>query len=301
MTTSSGPRPKPAAKVPEVAGLHVTAGTRLLGVIGHPINHSLSPKMHNAAFAGAGGDAPYAYVAMDVRPEHLAGAVRGLVSLGFAGFNVTMPHKETILPLLNEVEEAARLSGAVNTVAIEDGRLRGLNTDGPGFLRACEEAGVGLAGEKVLVLGAGGAAAAVAVAALGAGAEALMLANRTPARAAALAGRLRELSSGRDVRVYPLAQARSAAEEAGVIVNTTYLGMKDVDPLPVPVEVLGPERSVCDVVYRPDGDTELVRRARGRGVRVATGARMLLYQGVEAQRVWTGREPDVGAMSDALG
>ena len=135
--------------------------TGLLGVIGHPITHTLSPKMHNAAFAASGVD--YVYVAMDVLPEDLPAAVSGLGAIGFRGFNVTMPHKEAILPLLDEVDEAARASGAVNTVVVEERELRGANTDGSGFVEACGESGVGFDGAKVLVVGAGGAAAAIAV------------------------------------------------------------------------------------------------------------------------------------------
>src|SRR5215210_9124622 len=133
--------------------------TRLLGVIGYPIAHSLSPRMHNAAFAvgkNETAEAEYAYVAMDVRPERLPAAVRGLAALGFVGFNVTMPHKEAILPLMDELDTPACLAGAVNTVVAEEGNLRGLISDGSGFVEACEEAGVSLAGRRVLILGAGG-------------------------------------------------------------------------------------------------------------------------------------------------
>ena len=133
--------------------------TRLLGVIGHPIGHSLSPRMHNAAFAQDGtrpAGADYVYVAMDVMPDRLPAAVWGLAVLRFVGFNVTMPHKEAILPLMDELDTPTCLAGAVNTVVAEEGKLRGLNTDGSGFVEACEEAGVSLAGRRVLILGAGG-------------------------------------------------------------------------------------------------------------------------------------------------
>ena len=280
--------------------------TKLLGVIGHPIEHSLSPGMHNAAFAASGQD--YAYVAMDVRPEHLREAVRGLVALGFRGFNVTMPHKEEIIPFLDHVEESARLAGAVNTVVVEDGSLHGLNTDGSGFLRACGESGVGFARKSVLVLGAGGAAAAIAAAALGEGASELGILNRSPERAGRLAERLRGSYPATPIRVHPPTEVDEAFDGAfarafaGVdaLVNATYLGMKDEDPLPVPEELPWSGLVVCDAVYRPEAETRLVRRARSLGAKVVDGSRMLLYQGVEAQRVWTGREPDVEAMSSAL-
>ena len=269
----------------------------------------MSPRMHNAAFAYDGAD--YAYAAMDVRPDYLPAAVGGLRALGFAGFNVTMPHKEAVLPLMDELDDAARISGAVNTVVVDDGdgrrTLHGLNTDGSGFVEACAEVGLSLRGRRVLILGAGGAAAAIAAAALMEDASQLCIANRTPMRAEELARRLSgaELLAGyggvERVRVVPLEEVGGAAAEAEVIVNATYLGMKKEDPLPLPEQYVTAEKAVCDAVYLRGGETALVRRAREVGARaVVAGGRMLLYQGVQAQRAWTGREPNVGVMSDAL-
>ena len=272
--------------------------TGLLGVIGHPITHTLSPKMHNAAFAASGVD--YVYVAMDVLPEDLPAAVSGLGALGFRGFNVTMPHKEAILPLLDEVDEAARASGAVNTVVVEERGLRGANTDGSGFVEACEESGVGFDGAKVLVVGAGGAAAAIAVAVLGEGARELRILNRSRWRAEKLRDRLQEGYPGAGISVYDATDPEGAAWGAGVIVNATYLGMKDDDPLPLPASYLGRDTVICDAVYRPGRETGLIRLARGRGLRTVSGGQLLLYQGVQAQRIWTGKEPDVRTMREAL-
>jgi shikimate dehydrogenase len=272
--------------------------TRLLGVIGHPISHSLSPKMHNAGFAASGLD--YVYVAMDVLPEDLAAAVSGLGALGFRGFNVTMPHKEAILPLMDELDRTARASGAVNTVVVEKGGLRGANTDVGGFVEACGESGVGFEGAKVLVIGAGGAAAAIAVGVLEEGARELRILNRSRWRAQRLRERLQEGYPEAGLSVYDATDPEGAARGADVIVNVTYLGMKDDDPLPVPASCLGSETVVCDAVYRPGKETEFVRLARKRGLRTVSGGRMLLLQGVQAQRIWTGIEPDLRAMSAAL-
>lgn len=269
-----------------------------MGVIGHPIEHSLSPKMHNASFKANGLD--YAYVALDVAPEKLSEAVNGLAALGFAGFNVTMPHKEKIIPLLDEVDEIANIAGAVNTVEIQDGSLRGTNTDGVGFTEACAEAGLGFENKKVLLLGAGGASAAVAVAMLGEGVRELTIANRTVSRAKNLKGKLEKTGTVAEISARPLEDLEGPAGWADVIVNTTYLGMKEEDQTPIPVEQLDSGKDVCDIVYRGRGDTELVSRARSAGARVVTGGRMLLYQGVQAQRIWTGKEPNVEAMSDAI-
>lgn len=287
-------------------GIEITGQTRLLGIIGHPVSHSLSPRMHNAAFAAdaAGEGADYAYVAMDVCPERFEEAVRGLRALGFIGFNVTMPYKRTIIPLLDEIDEVARTARAVNTVVIGDGGgLRGTNTDGSGFVEACDEAGVDLRGLRVLMVGAGGAAAAVAVAVLRRNPRSLWVANRTVDRARELCGMLRDLTStgsGMEIEAMPLEFVPEMARSAEVIVNATYLGMKDEDPLPVPVDTLSADKAVCDVVYRSESQTSLVRRARDAGARVVSGKKMLLYQGVQAQRIWTGREPRSGVMGDAL-
>ena len=278
--------------------------TKLLGVIGHPIAHSLSPRIHNAAFAVGKdhtGEAEYAYVAMDVRPERLPAAVAGLAALGFVGFNVTMPHKEAILPLVDELDETARLAGAVNTVAVgEGGSLRGLNTDGSGFVEAGGEAGVSFAGRRVLIMGAGGAAAAIAVAVLGEDASRLYVANRTARKAEELRAKLSEITLGAEVLACPIDEVGAVAEDAEVLINATYLGMKEGDSLPFPAESLSAEKVVCDAVYLAGRETDLIWRARALGAQVLPGDRMLLYQGVQAQRVWTGREPNVEVMSDAL-
>ena len=168
--------------------MNLSGRTRLLGVVGHPVGHSLSPRMHNSSFAATGLD--YVYVPLDLRPEVLPTAVNGLKALGFRGFNVTMPHKEAILPLLDGLDEAAALTEAVNTVVVEDHGLRGTNTDGSGFVEACEEAGVGLEGARVLLVGAGGAAASIAVAVLREGARELRILNRSRWRAVKLRERL---------------------------------------------------------------------------------------------------------------
>jgi shikimate dehydrogenase len=272
----------------------ISGKTRLLAVIGHPVEHSLSPAMHNASFAAECLD--YVYVALDVKPEGLPSAVRGAAALGFRGFNVTMPHKRAIFSLLDDVDVGARISGAVNTVVVEDsGLLRGHNTDGGGLVGACREAGIELAGKRVLLLGAGGVAAAIALAFGGEGIEELRIANRSSGPARELSGKLR----GAGVEKVEVSSL-DALNEAEVIVNATSLGMKDGDPLPIPLEQLGEGRVVCDAVYRPGRETDLIREARERGARVVTGERMLLYQGVLAQRLWTGREPNVKAMDRAI-
>ncbi len=254
--------------------------------------------MHNAAFTADGVD--WAYVAMDVRPEDLPEAVRGLSALGFAGFNVTMPHKEKVIPLLDTVEDSARIAGAVNTVVAREGALHGTNTDGSGFVEACAESGVVFAGKRVLMLGAGGAAAAVAASVVEEGVGELVIANRTRDRAEELRNKLSGLGAKAGLRVRTLDDLEKEAEKAEVIINTTYLGMEGQEDVPLSAKVLGPGKAVCDAVYLRGAETRLIGRAREGGARTVSGERMLLYQGVQAQRAWTGREPNVKAMSYAL-
>jgi len=275
----------------------ISGKTRLLALIGQPVGHSLSPRMHNAAFAADGLD--FVYVCLDVDPDDLPAAVEGAAVLKLRGFNITMPHKRAMIPLLDELDEGARISGAVNTVVIEDYTLRGYNTDGGGMVMACKEAGIELAGKRVLLLGAGGAAAAVALAFGREGVGELHIVNRSTEHATELRDKLREAGL-KKVEVYSFNALDAAAQETEVVVNATPLGMKDGDPLPVPVEHLHEGRAVCDAVYRPGRETALIREARERGARVVTGERMLLYQGVLAQRLWTGWEPNVEAMDAAI-
>jgi shikimate dehydrogenase len=253
--------------------------------------------MHNAAFVADGLD--FVYVCLDVGPDDLPAAVKGAAALKFRGFNVTMPHKREMIPLVDELDEVARISGAVNTVVIEGSTLRGYNTDGGGMVVACQEAGIELRGQRVLLLGAGGAAAAIAVAFGGVGIGELHIANRSVQHAIELQDKLRTAGMEK-VEIHSLDALDEAVPEAEIVVNATSLGMKEGDPLPIPAGYVEEGKAVCDAVYRPGTETSLVRLARERGGRVATGKRMLLYQGVLAQKLWTGREPNVKAMDRAI-
>ena len=275
----------------------ISGRTGLLALIGHPVGHSLSPAMHNAAFVA--DDLDFVYVCLDVDPYDLPAAVRGLKALRLRGFNVTMPHKQAMVPLVDELDEEARISGAVNTVVIEDSRLRGFNTDGGGMVMACQEAGIELSGKSVLLLGAGGTAAAIAVAFSKAGIGELHLANRDVERAAQLGAKLHGTGIKR-FAIHPLDAIEEAVPDAEIVINTTPLGMNEDDPMPVSPDFVQKGREFCDAVYRPGTNTPLVRLARERNVPVVAGDRMLLYQGVLAQKLWTGREPNVRAMDHAI-
>ncbi len=270
--------------------VEITGKTKVAGVFGDPVEHSLSPAMHNAAFRRLGMD--WVYVPFHVKPEQLGEAVRAVRALGLAGVNVTVPHKVAVMEHLDAVDEEARLIGAVNTVVHRDGRLVGYNTDGRGFLRSlAREAQVDPKGARVLILGAGGAAQAIACSLALHGAGAITIANRTVSKAEALAARVRERAPARAV---PLAPGDPRFEEAlagaEIVVHTTTVGMyprHQEEPL-IPVERLRDGALVCDIVYRPR-ETALLRAAKARGLRVLTGEGMLAYQGAIAFELFTGR------------
>ena len=260
--------------------------TRLVGIIGDPVSHSLSPRMQNAAFAARGLD--WAYVPLPVEAARLEDAVAGLVALGFAGANVTIPHKTAVRSYCDEIDAVAERAGSVNTLVVRDGRVLGSSTDGLAVTEA-----VACEGERVLLLGAGGAAQAVATALLDAGAASLVVASRTAERAHALAVRLHTTFRERDIAAVDTWPPR--AEEATLLVNAT----------PVRGEVvvaLRPEQQVVDLAYQPDGtDTALVAAARARGCRaVVDGLEVLVRQGAASFECWTGIPAPVETMRAAV-
>ncbi|MFH1085457.1 MAG: shikimate dehydrogenase [Chloroflexota bacterium] len=269
----------------------VLGHTRVVGVIGWPVEHSVSPPMHNAALRALGLE--WCYLPFPVRPEGLAEALRGARALGVRGLNVTVPHKQASLALMDALTPAARAIGAVNTVSFEDDRALGHNTDAEGFLSALAAVGCDPRGCDALVLGAGGAARAVVYALAGAGAR-LTLLNRTPERAAALAA---ELAPGAAVAPLDAASLRRYSPGAALVVNTTPLGMwPHAEGTPWPAEVAFPGGALCyDLVYNPR-ETRLMRLARTAGAAASDGLGMLVHQGAAALRLWTGLAPPVAAM-----
>ncbi|MDX9972664.1 MAG: shikimate dehydrogenase [FCB group bacterium] len=282
----------------DAAARRIDASTRLCAVIGNPVEHSLSPCMHNAAYEATGLN--YVYVAF--RVEDVAACLAGMKALaGFRGMSVTIPHKLAVMPQLDEIEPLARHVGSVNTITNENGRLIGSTTDGPGTLRAFEEAGVSLAGRRVLFLGTGGAVRAVAFAVAQAFPEVRMtILGRTGAHVAQLVDDLLQKgganASGGDLD----GDLESAMAEHDVIVQGTPVGMHPhPGDSPVPREWLRPEQVVFDMVYRPRR-TRLIREAEAAGCRVVLGIEMLINQAVLQFERWTGVPAPVSAMRDAV-
>jgi shikimate dehydrogenase len=282
----------------------ISGKTQLIGLIGWPVSHSFSPAMHNAAAADLGLD--FVYVAMPVEPEHLAAAVRGLPAIGFRGFNVTVPHKEKVMPLLDEVDTAAQAVGAVNTVVIqrEDRpRLVGYNTDWSGFLADIQEQGVEVQGKECLVLGAGGSARGVAYGLASAGGRVHLFARRA-AQARQLVEDLAGHISEGQLLAHDWQEIGDVCREmaaVSLIVNTTPVGMSpQVGETPWPAGVPFPGGAfVYDLVYNP-AETRLVSEARTAGNQAITGLGMLLHQGAQAFQLWTGQSPDLELMAQAV-
>ena len=265
---------------------------RLAGIVGWPVAHSLSPRLHGHWFERYRIDG--AYVPLPVRPEDLELAFRALPRLGFLGWNVTIPHKERAFALVGRCDAAAERMRAVNTVLVHpDGTLEGRNTDGQGFLASLSAAvpDFRASAGPALVLGAGGAARAVAWVLLEAGAPLLRLANRTPDRAERLARELETAFPGRlAIETWPVPS--EALADLALLVNATSLGMKGQPPLPLDLARLPRTALVTDLVYVPL-ETPLLAAARARGNPVVDGLGMLLHQAVPGFCHWGGREPEV--------
>ena len=268
--------------------------TRLFGVIGHPIGHSLSPAMHTAAFEALRCDA--LYPSFEVPPRFLKPILRALILAGVEGLNVTVPLKEAVLPLMDRLHPTARAMGAVNTIVVRGRRTIGYNTDGVGFVRAVKELGWRPRATCAVVLGAGGAARAVAWELSRVAGSCITIANRHAARARQLARWLSRQRPRACVCTVPL--NRVSLGEADLLVNATTVGMRADDDVLVDPRRLHPGLLVYDVVYHRE--TLLVQAARRRGCVAANGLSMLLYQGAESLRLWLHRAPPLAPMRRAL-
>lgn len=298
---------------------HVSGKTRLTGLIGWPVSHSLSPAMHNAAAAALG--LALLYLPLEVHPDLLGDAVRGLAALGFCGANVTVPHKQAVMSLLDAIDPAAAAIGAVNTIVISDQRpvaggqlsapgpqlpapsLTGYNTDWSGFLADLSALGPAVDGRESLILGAGGSARAVAYGLASAGSRVHLFARR-PEQARQLVATLATHCPSGSLAAHDWSElegAGAAFPAAALIVNTTPLGMTPrVDESPWPDSAALPAGAfIYDLVYNP-AETQLMALARAAGLETSNGLGMLLHQGALAFKLWTGLEPDLQVMAKAL-
>lgn len=281
--------------------LCITGKTRVVALIGDPVEHSRSPIMQNAAFSALGLD--WVYIALPVKAEKVGEAVGGLRALGFCGANVTMPHKAAVIPYLDEVAPTALQIGAVNTIVRRGDKLIGENTDGRGFVRALrEEIHLDVRGRRVFLFGAGGVARALAFELGAAGVASLVITNRTISRAEALAVNVAQ-ATGCKTLVPPWEPKAwvPLLAEADVIVNGTSAGMHGEPDFAadLPWQELKADAAICDAVYEPL-QTNLLRTAARYGLRTLDGLVLLLYQGVLAFELWTGKPAPIEVMARAL-
>ena len=275
----------------------ISGKTKIYGIFGYPVKHTFSPGMHNAAFAKLGMDA--CYVPFEVHPDRLGAAVRAVIPLGLCGLNVTVPHKEKVVPFLDDLSEEARLIGAVNTIEVKDGKLIGHNTDGRGFLRSLsEQAEFHPRGKRFLFIGSGGAARAVGFSLAIAGAARIVFHDVDIRKAALLAQDIRDKTGAKSESVTEKALT-TYSKEADCLINATPLGLKKDDQLPLPEGYIQKKHLVCDLVYNPP-ETKFLNTAKTRKAKRLAGIGMLLFQGVIAFEIWTGKKAPVAVMENAL-
>ena len=277
--------------------LTITSRTRVVGVMGWPVAHSLSPAMHNAAFQALGLD--WAYVPLAVPPERLAAAVAGAAALGFAGVNVTIPHKQAVMDLVDDITPAARAIGAVNTLRF-NGQVFGDNTDWTGFLNALRDVGHDPTGQRAVILGAGGAARSIVYALASVNASVAVY-NRSRERAEEIVTGLSAVFPGVQLEAHTLdALPQELDRTPQLIVNTTSLGMAPrVEGTPWPSGLPIPAyATVYDLVYNPLA-TRFLKTAKAAGARAVDGLGMLVHQGAQAFTLWTGVAPPTDVMYKA--
>ncbi len=278
--------------------MNISGKTKICGLIGDPVEHTMSPVMHNAAFDKLSLD--YAYLPFRVKPEELPQAVSGLKALNATGFNVTIPHKVAVIPLLDELDPLAEKIGAVNTVVNDNGVLKGYNTDASGFLQALLEREVEPKSMNIVLLGAGGAARAIAYILSEWNARLTILNRREELDwAKAIAANIRK-DLGKDIEVFELLPAHLAAalEPADILVNATSVGMSPNSGIsPVPAQLMKSGLVVVDIVYNPVR-TKLLQDAAAAGAVTVEGLDMLVWQGALAFEKWTGKKPPFDLMKE---
>jgi shikimate dehydrogenase len=277
--------------------VNITGKTRVCGVIGDPIEHTLSPTMHNAAFNSLNLDC--VFLAFKVKPAEVGNAIAGIRALGILGLNVTMPHKEAVISHLDEIDQTAKFLNSVNTIHKKDGKLLGFNTDGIGALKALKENCANPRGKRVLLLGSGGAARAIAYA-LVQEADELVVLNRTVDEAKDLASLLKR-TFNKKIAANSLSAnvIQETLRDSDILINATSVGMKPkVRQSLISPEWLKPNLTVMDIVYNPV-ETKLAIDAKSKGAKVVSGVEMLIYQGAASFEIWTGIPAPVEVMRKA--
>jgi shikimate dehydrogenase len=269
--------------------MNINGKTKITGIFGYPVEHTLSPAMHNAAFENL--KLNYCYVPFLVHPDNLEKAVLAVKAMNISGLNITVPHKEKVIPFLDEINEEASFIGAVNTIVNSDSKLTGYNTDGRGFMQSLSEKGISTEGREIIIIGAGGACRAISYY-LSQKAKALYLYDIDKGKVNKLAEDLKKIRKNVSV-----AEDISGIERFDIIINATPLGLKKEDPLPVNTSQIKKSQIVCDLIYKK---TSFLDQAEEKGCITLDGLGMLLWQGIFAFELWTGKRPSVEIMRNAL-
>lgn len=270
--------------------MNITSLTRLTGLFGYPVSHTISPKMHNVAFKHLGLD--IVYLPFSINPDNLKTAIKSLSAMGFIGINITVPYKQKVMQYLDEIKSSAKMIGAVNTVLVKGGKLIGYNTDGIGFVRSLErDCHFSLKGKTMFLLGAGGAGRAVAIQSALNGLGRIFIADKLTNRAKDLA---RCVPGCKAVVVNKL---QEALKKSDIIVNATPIGLHPKDPVSIPPEWIPKGRLVYDLIYNPK-KTRLLKNVRK--CKTINGIGMLLYQGASSFEIWTGKKAPVEVMRKAI-
>lgn len=275
----------------------ISGKTRIYGVIGDPIEHTLSPIIQNAAFKAL--DLDYVFLAFKVSPNQVDKAIAGMRALEIVGLNVTMPHKEAVIKNLDQIDENAKFLNAVNTIHNKDGQLIGYNTDGVGVIKALKENGSNPKGKKILLLGAGGSARAIAYA-LAKQTDELIILNRTVSVAKKIVNLLNKTLNKKILADSLTTQKiREHIQQSDILINATSVGMKpNSNQSLIPKQLIKPKMTIMDIVYNPV-ETKLAREAKSAGAKVVSGTEMLIYQGAASFEIWTGKTAPVEVMRKA--
>ena len=280
--------------------MRISGNTKIVGLFGYPVSHTLSPLIQNAAFREYGLN--FVYLPFSIEPSYLEQATMAIRALNITGVNVTIPYKESIVKYLDELSSEAKTIGAVNTVFNSNGKLIGYNTDGKGFIESLKRRGISLQNKQIFLIGAGGVALSISFSLIKEGINRLILTNRTYSKAEDLFNKLKKFAPPTvklELIEFEKRNFFSEKENIDILINATSLGMHKDDPSPVDLENFSPSTYVYDVVYNED--TQLLKKARGKGMKCQNGVDMLVYQAGFAFEIWTGRKAPIDKMKEIIG
>ena len=276
----------------------ITGKTKITGVIGHPIEHSMSPPMHNNAYKQLNMD--YDYVAFHVQPENIENLINSSKTLDIKGLNVTIPHKTTIIPYLDEIDETAEKIGAVNTIQFKNGIAKGYNTDGIGAIKSIQEHTT-LKDKNILIIGAGGASKAISFTLINENINSLTIANRSQNNAENLINNIKKQTEFTNINYQQINNVDEILNQTDIIINTTPIGMypnHQVKP-PIKTDNINNKHVIMDIIYNPL-ETQLLKQAKEKGATTINGTSMLINQGLESFKIFTGKEATYESFEEAL-